>query len=82
MIRNNDEAKILCSRYGIKLSDHRTVIVTANNSIYLSDTVDLEDDSEKFILKGGLKSLEAIKNKESEEQESGEENKKEKKSKK
>ncbi len=58
MITNIDEAKELCVRYDIKLSEHKTVIVTGNNSIYLSDNIDPKDTSEKFYLKGGTISIE------------------------
>lgn len=52
MISNIEEAKELCAKYGIKFSEHDTVIVTGNNSIYLSDNIDPNDKSEKFYLKG------------------------------
>ncbi len=61
MITSIDEAKELCVRYDIKLSEHKTVIVTGNNSIYLSDNIDPKDTSEKFYLKGGTISIEAEK---------------------
>ena len=57
MITNLDQAKELCVRFDIKLSEHDTVIVTGNNSIYLSDNIDPADTSEKFFLKGGKKSI-------------------------
>jgi hypothetical protein len=61
MVKSTDEAKELCAKYGVKLSDHKTVIVTANNSIYLSDNIDPADTSEKFYLKGGTISIKAEK---------------------
>jgi hypothetical protein len=60
MITNLEEAKALCLKYDIKLSEHKTVIVTGNNSIYLSDNIDPKDTSEKFFLKGGTISVEKI----------------------
>lgn len=56
MIKNIEEAKELCSKYGIKLSDHKVVIVTGNNSIYLTDSIDPADTSAKFYLKGAAES--------------------------
>jgi hypothetical protein len=61
MVENEDQAKELCVKYGIKLSEHKTVIVTGNNSIYLSDNIDPADTSKKFFLKGGTISIEAEK---------------------
>lgn len=61
MITNIEEAKALCIKFDIKLADHKTVIVTGNNSIYLSDNIDPSDTSEKFYLKGGTLSIEAEK---------------------
>lgn len=66
MITKLEEAKELCARYGVKLSEHKTVIVTGNNSIYLSDNIDPNDTSEKFFLKGGTISIEAEKEKKEE----------------
>jgi hypothetical protein len=89
MITSIDQAKEFCALYGVKLSDHKTVIVTGNNSIYLSDNIDPSDTSEKFFLKGGTISIEAEKKekskapKEAEESEEKEiEEKQDKKSKK
>lgn len=67
MIKSIEEAKELCVKYDIKLSEHKTVIVTGNNSIYLSDNVDPADTSEKFFLKGGTISIEAVKENKKEE---------------
>lgn len=58
MITSKDEALELCKKFEIKLADHKTVIVTGNNSIYLSDNIDPNDTSEKFYLKGGIISIE------------------------
>ncbi len=66
MVTSLDEAKELCAKYGVKLSEHKTVIVTGNNSIYLSDNIDPSDTSEKFFLKGGTISIEAEKDKKEE----------------
>jgi hypothetical protein len=67
MITNLEEAKALCLKYDIKLSEHKTVIVTGNNSIYLSDNIDPKDTSEKFFLKGGTISIAEEKAEESKE---------------
>lgn len=58
MIENKEQALELCAKFGIKLAEHKTVIVTGNNSIYLSDNIDPADTSEKFFLKGGTISIE------------------------
>jgi hypothetical protein len=52
-MKSKDEAKEYCSKYGIVLSAHKSVIVTANGSIYLdTEKVDPSDTSERFVLKG------------------------------
>jgi hypothetical protein len=68
MVKNKEEAMELCRKNGIRLSDHKTVIVTADNSIYLSG-IDPEDKSEKFILKGGIDLIEDPKEETSEKKE-------------
>ncbi len=53
MISSKEEALELCAKYGVKLSNHKTVIVTGNNSIYLdTDNVDPKDSKVRFVLKG------------------------------
>jgi hypothetical protein len=53
MINSLEEAKEYCLKYGIVLSNHKTVIVTANRSIYLdTDNVDPADSPVRFVLKG------------------------------
>lgn len=52
MIRNKEEALDLVKRCGIKISNHKQVIVTANRSIYLDSPVDPNESSELFVLKG------------------------------
>jgi hypothetical protein len=43
-MKSKDEAKEYCSKYGIVLSAHKSVIVTANGSIYLdTENVDVSD---------------------------------------
>ena len=61
MITTIDEAKELCKKFDINLKDHKVVIVTGNNSIYLSDNIDPSDKSELFYLKGGTVSIEEVK---------------------
>ncbi len=61
MITSREEALELCKKFDVKLADHKTVIVTGNNSIYLSDNIDPKDTSQKFYLKGGTISIEAEK---------------------
>lgn len=84
MINSIEEAKELCVKFDIKLSEHKTVIVTGNNSIYLSDNIDPADTSKKFYLKGGTITIEEPKeeNEEKEEKELSEESDKKEKGKK
>jgi hypothetical protein len=61
MITSREEALELCKKFDVKLAEHKTVIVTGNNSIYLSDNIDPKDTSQKFYLKGGTIPIEAEK---------------------
>jgi hypothetical protein len=45
------EAIKLCEKYGVDISVHSCVIVTANGNIYLSQNIDPKDNSERFDLK-------------------------------
>lgn len=51
MIKTKEEALELCKKFDISLKNNDTVIVTGNNSIYLSDNIDPADKSAIFILK-------------------------------
>ncbi len=52
MIENKEQALELCKKYEVHLKDHKTVIVTENNNIYLSDNIDPADIGKVFYLKG------------------------------
>ena len=60
MISNIEEAKELCKKFGINLKDHKTVIVTENNNIYLSDNIDPKDIGKVFRLKGETITVEEV----------------------
>ena len=65
MITTIEEAHELCKKFGVNLKEHKTVFVTENNNIYLSDSVDPSDLGKCFYLKGGkeefLKEIEEVK---------------------
>lgn len=46
------EAIEVVKKAGIKISEHKTIIVTASNSIYLDSEPDPLDTSERFYIKG------------------------------
>lgn len=52
MIRSKEDALVFIKKNGVKLSNHKSVIVTENNSIYLDSEVPGDDLSERFYLKG------------------------------
>jgi exosome complex RNA-binding protein Rrp4 len=53
MITSKEEAKEYCKKYEINISAHKSVIVTANGSIYLdTENIDPADSPERFVLKG------------------------------
>lgn len=51
MAKSFEEANELCKKYEVNLKDYQTVIVTGNDSIYVSDNIDPSDLSELFVLK-------------------------------
>lgn len=58
MISNTTEAIKLCEKFGVNISEHSHVIVTANGNIYTSLNIDPKDTSKQFNLKVQIKEIE------------------------
>lgn len=57
MISNTTEAIKLCEKFGVNISEHPHVIVTANGNIYTSLNIDPKDTSKQFNLKLEVKEI-------------------------
>ena len=53
MIKDKKEAQEFCTKYGVELKKHKTIIVTSTGNIYLSDNIDPQDLGTIFYVQGG-----------------------------
>jgi MoaA/NifB/PqqE/SkfB family radical SAM enzyme len=58
MISNTTEAIKLCEKFGVNISEHSHVIVTATGNIYTSLNIDPKDTSKQFNVKMQIKEIE------------------------